>query len=72
MVDTATRQMLTGATVSVTFTKDSAMASYMLSDKKGAFELKGLAYDNYKLHISFNGYKAYQRSFTLSAAEANN
>jgi len=55
LIDTTGKLPLLGATVSVIFTKDSTMASFTLSDKTGMFEIKDLADDSYKLHVSFKG-----------------
>ncbi|MEP6673530.1 MAG: outer membrane beta-barrel protein [Ferruginibacter sp.] len=67
LTDTASRQSLAGATVSVIFIKDSAMAAYLLSDKKGMFEIGNLANDSYKLIITFQGYQSYQKRFSINA-----
>jgi hypothetical protein len=66
LIDTSGKQPLVGATVSIVISKDSSLATYMLSDKKGAFEIKGLANNAYRLHISFQGYEPYQRVFTVT------
>ena len=69
LIDTTGKQPLLGATVSVIFTKDSTMASFTLSDKTGMFEIKDLADDSYKLHVSFKGLEPYQRSFSITPAK---
>ena len=67
--DTALKQAMSGATVSIISTKDSAMAGFILSDKKGMFEIGNLGNDNYKLLISFQGYLSYQKRFSISATQ---
>ncbi|MGC4103416.1 TonB-dependent receptor [Ferruginibacter sp.] len=66
ILDTTGKQPLAGATVSIVFTKDSTMANFIMSDKAGLFEIKDLDNDTYKLHISFKGFEAYQKTFTIS------
>jgi hypothetical protein len=63
----STRQPLAGATVSVIFTRDSSLATYSITGKTGLFEIKDLADDTYKLHISFQGYENYQHTFLISS-----
>jgi len=66
LVDT-TGQVLGGATVSILQKRDSSLISYALSDSKGSFEIKGLAYGEYLIFISFTGYEVYKGIFSLSA-----
>ncbi len=67
LMDTAAKQPLAGATVSVVFIKDSSVASFAISDKAGLFDIKELENDSYKLHISFKGFQPYQKTVTISA-----
>lgn len=60
-------QPLAGATISLLFAKDAAMATYTISDKAGMFEIGNLAYDNYELHISFQGFEPYKKAITIAA-----
>lgn len=64
--DTAAAQTLTGATVSVIFTKDSAVVNSSLSDKTGTFEIKGLVNGNYKINISYLGFESFEKSFSIT------
>ena len=68
LIDTTGKQPLAGATVSVIYTKDTFLATYMLSDKKGMFEIKGLANATYKLSVSFQGFQSYQKTFSITDA----
>ena len=43
LMDTAAKQPIADATVSVFNAKDSSLATFTLSNKQGAFEVKGLA-----------------------------
>lgn len=67
LMDTAARQPLAGATVSVVFTKDSALVNYAISDKTGLFEIKDLANNSYHIHISFQGFEPYRKTVTITA-----
>jgi len=69
LIDTTGKLHWLGATVSVIFNKDSTMASFTLSDKTGMFEIKDLADDSYKLHVSFKGLEPYQKSFSITPAK---
>ena len=71
LLDTAAKQPLTGATISLVFTKDSTMANYAMSDKAGIFEIKDLENDTYKLHITFRGFEGWQKTVTISANRQN-
>ncbi len=69
LVDSA-KQPVVGATVSLVLTKDTSLVTYKASDKTGAFEIKDLANDNYKLHISFQGSEPYQKIFSITDAKS--
>jgi hypothetical protein len=66
LVDTAARQPLQDATISVMLAKDSSLVSFILSDKKGSFEIPNLDTGAYLLLISFSGYENYKRSFSIT------
>ena len=68
LVDT-TLQTLNNATISVLHKRDSSLVSYTISDVKGFFEIKNLAVGDYHLFVSFSGYEAYKRSFSIAAAK---
>lgn len=62
VADSASREMLEMATVTVQNTKDSSLITYTLTDKKGAFRLTGLPADKpVRLLISYTGYRTYSR-----------
>jgi hypothetical protein len=59
------------ATVSVTpIGGDSTDAVYTVSDKKGAFSLKGIRAGQYRLLITYEGYQAIDRRFAISDSGA--
>jgi hypothetical protein len=68
IADSAGRNMLPDATVSVTSETDSAESSYAIADKNGNFSIRGLAPGKYRLLVTFEGYRHVSRSFTISAA----
>jgi hypothetical protein len=67
LVDTAAKQALSEATVSVIDTKDSSLVSYTLTNKQGVFEIKDLEPGNYRLSISFQGYQPLKKNFSITA-----
>src|SRR5688572_14049709 len=68
LVDSS-QQVLANATVSVLQIKDSSLISYILSDDKGAFEIKNLPSGEYTLFASFMGYGVYQKIFTVAGTK---
>ena len=66
LIDTAAKQPVTDATVSVIDAKDSTLSTFTLSNKQGAFEVKGLKDGNYKLVITHQGYMEIKKPFSIS------
>jgi len=66
LIDTASKQPISDATVAVINAKDSSLASYILSDKQGAFQIKGLDLGNYRLIITHQGYMETKRPFAIT------
>jgi len=66
LVDTAAKQALTDATVSVISMLDSSLVSYTLSTKQGAFEIRDLDTGNYRIIISFQGYQTFNKRFSIT------
>lgn len=71
LVDSTSKLPITDATISVILTKDSSLSTFTLSNKTGAFEVKGLAEGAYSLIISHRSYDAFARPFTISASQKN-
>lgn len=67
LVDTAAKQPLIQATVSVLSLKDSSLVSYSLSNKQGGFEIRGLDAGDYWVIISFQGYQPFSKNFSITA-----
>ena len=67
LIDSAAKQPLPEATVSVMLVKDSSLISFSLSDKKGSFEITNLDAGNYLLMISYTGYENFKKLFSITA-----
>jgi Outer membrane protein beta-barrel family/Carboxypeptidase regulatory-like domain len=65
LIDTAAKQPINGATISVQNLKDSALVTFTLSNKQGAFEVKGLELGQYRLIISSQGYTETKHNFSI-------
>src|SRR5215212_6679005 len=66
LLDTITRQDLTDATVSVLSAKDSVPVSFTVADNKGGFQVKDLDTGQYRLLISFQGFRPVSRNFAIT------
>ena len=66
LIDTAAKQPISDATVSAINAKDSSLASYILSDKQGAFQIKGLDTGKYRLVITHQGYVETKKPFSIT------
>ena len=70
--DSASRKTLAFATVTVFKAKDTSIVTYRLSNPDGDFKVSGLPLDiPLRAIITFSGYQAYRREFTLTAANSN-
>jgi hypothetical protein len=68
--DSATAKPLAFATVTVFKAKDTVIVTYRLSNPDGEFRVSGLPLDiPLRAVISFSGYQAYRKEFTLTAAK---
>lgn len=67
IVDTAGKQNLGEATVSVMPKGDSSAAQFVVTNKQGSFMVRNLGAGEYRLVISFEGYQPIFKSFSLSA-----
>jgi hypothetical protein len=72
-MDTAAKQPISEATVSVLSSKDSSLATFTLSNKQGVFEIKGLEEGDYQLVITHLGFETFKKtvSITATAKEIN-
>lgn len=70
ITDSASRQPLGLATITVFKAADTAIITYRLSTPEGEFKIPGLPLDiNCRAVISFSGYRVYRKEFTLTAAQ---
>ena len=70
IVDTAGRQYLSNASVSVVSTSDSGSHEFVIADKNGAFFINNLLQGSYRLLISFQGYQHLDKRFSISTTSA--
>lgn len=68
LVDTTAKMNIADATVSVLQAKDSSLVTFTLSNKQGAFEVKGLATGDYRLIISSKGYTEIKQRISITDA----
>jgi hypothetical protein len=69
LMDTAAKQPIADATVSVLNAKDSSLATFTLSNKAGVFEVKGLGEGEYRLIFSSKGYTEFKKTVSITATE---
>ncbi|MEO7924332.1 MAG: outer membrane beta-barrel family protein [Chitinophagaceae bacterium] len=67
LVDTAAKQPIADATISVLNAKDSSLATFTLSNKQGAFEVKGLAEGDYHIIVSSKGYMETKKNISITS-----
>ena len=70
LFDTASKQPVSDATVSVLTAKDSSLATFTLSNKQGVFEVKGLAEGDYRVIISSKGFVEIKKASGRGSDEA--
>jgi Outer membrane protein beta-barrel family/Carboxypeptidase regulatory-like domain len=68
---TGKQQDLSQASVSVTPVNNPAGAQFVVTNKQGAFTVRNLKPGNYSLIISFEGYQAVYKKFTIDTAVIN-
>ncbi|HXB96260.1 MAG TPA: carboxypeptidase-like regulatory domain-containing protein, partial [Puia sp.] len=65
------QQPMANATVSITpLAGDSTDAEYTVSDKKGAFSIRGIRRGQYRLLITYEGYQPIDKRFSISDSGA--
>src|SRR5258705_1023335 len=67
LMDTASKQAITDATVSVINPRDSSLITFTISTKQGVFEIRGLEAGNYDLVISHQAYETFRKNITITA-----
>ena len=66
VADTSNRQILTDATISLTPESDTSSTEFAITDKHGAFAFKNLLPGNYRLVITFEGFRHISKNFTVN------
>ncbi|MEO7393871.1 MAG: carboxypeptidase regulatory-like domain-containing protein, partial [Chitinophagaceae bacterium] len=69
LTDTAAKNPIADATVSVLNAKDSSLVTFTLSNKLGIFEVKGLSEGDYRLIISSKGYVEFKKTISITSTE---
>jgi len=64
--DSSGKQPIMDATVSVINSKDSSLTSFVLTSRKGDFEIKNLLSGDYRLIISSKGFEEISRNLSIS------
>ncbi|MEO6610855.1 MAG: outer membrane beta-barrel family protein [Chitinophagaceae bacterium] len=67
LIDTAAKQPIPNATISVLNVKDSSLATFTLSNKLGGFEVKGLQDGDYRVVISSQGFMETKQNVSINA-----
>lgn len=67
LIDSANKQSLSLATVTVFKAKDTTIITYRLSDGTGTFKVPGLPLEtDVRVLVTFSGYRVYRKEFRLS------
>jgi len=67
LIDTAAKQGIADATISLINAKDSSLITFTLSNKLGNFEIKGIVPGNYQLVFSHQAYQPFRKNISVSA-----
>lgn len=66
LIDTLFKQSLSDATISIMLSADSTPVSFAVADSKGLFEIKDLDTGQYRILITFQGYRSFSKTFIIS------
>lgn len=64
--DSASREAIHDATVSIITAKDSSLLSFTVSSNSGFFEIKNIPSGNYILLVSYQGFRTLRKSFSIA------
>ncbi|MDP4263706.1 MAG: outer membrane beta-barrel family protein [Bacteroidota bacterium] len=67
LMDTASKQAITDATISLINAKDSSLVTFTISTKQGIFEIKGLDPGDYQLVFSHQAYEPFRKNISITA-----
>ncbi|MFM7712881.1 MAG: carboxypeptidase-like regulatory domain-containing protein, partial [Microcystis sp.] len=70
-MDSARKEALAGATVSILLPKDSSLVASSLTQEGGEFAISNLPAGFYQLWVSFQGYTTLKKNFIISAEYPN-
>lgn len=72
VLDSASRQPVEAATISVFLLKDSSLVNYVLTNRKGEFQVKDVPVGQLcHLLVSYNGLKSYTQPFSIPENETD-
>lgn len=71
LYDTAAKQPVVSATITVLQKKDSALVSFSMTDAKGRFEITGLGNGEYRLLVTHINYHGSNKFFSIDDANKN-
>jgi Outer membrane protein beta-barrel family/CarboxypepD_reg-like domain len=66
IIDSAAKQSLVSASVSVVHSTDSSLEAFAITDKNGDFTVRDLSDGNFRLVITFQGYKSIIKRFSIT------
>ncbi len=66
LVDTASGQAVSEATISLLLARDSSLVTFTLSNKQGSFDLKGLEPGDYRLIITHLGFSEIRKNISIT------
>ena len=69
VIDSLTRETISGATIEIISVQDAAKKQRATSNAQGNISVSGLAYDNYRVHVSLLGYETLERSVRINKAQ---
>jgi hypothetical protein len=72
LMDTASKQPIPDATISVLNATDSSLVTFTLSGRQGTFEVKGLLEGQYLLVISHRAYETIKKPFSIATDKKQN
>jgi hypothetical protein len=67
LTDTAAKQPVSEATISVKDLKDSSLVTYTLSGKQGTFEIKGLEEGQYEIAVTHMGHEPLKKIISITS-----
>lgn len=66
LIDTTAKQPVSDATVTLLMARDSSLVTFTLTNKQGAFEIKGLANGNYRLLVTHEAFLETKKNVSIT------